>query len=163
MTTQKDPHKSPQKRSPAKFDGRAKIVSGAAAMVALLGGWNAIGHLENGTLAAAAPAAAAALPAALPAAQPVAVQQVQTGATLESLGIAPVAALPALPQVLAQGSSAGVGAGSQANSALQIPTLPTLQAVPALPTLQALPEIPAMPAQPPPPPAASSSTRSGGS
>ncbi len=66
MTTQKDPHKSPQKRSPARFNGRAKIVSGAAAMVALLGGWNAIGHLENGTQAAAAPAAEAALLLHLP-------------------------------------------------------------------------------------------------
>jgi hypothetical protein len=139
MTTQKNP----RKRSPAKFDGRGKIVTGTAAVVALLGGWNTIGHLENGTQAASA---AAALPAALPAAE----QLVQTGATLEALGIAPVAALPALPQVLAQGNPAA-GAGSRLNLALPLSELPTLQALPGIPTL---------PAQPPP---VASSVRSGGS
>lgn len=144
MTTQKNP----QKRSPARFDGRAKIVTGTAAVVALLGGWNAIGHLETGTQAGGlAPAAPAALPAAG--------QRVQTGATLESLGIAPVKALSALPEVLAQGvPAAAAAASSQANPALQLP---------GLPTLQALPEIPTLPAQPPPPPPAARSTRSGGS
>lgn len=147
MTTQKNS----QKRSPAKFDGRAKIVTSAAAVVALLGGWNAIGHLETGAQAGGlAPAAPAALPASLPAAG----QQVQTGATLESLGIAPVKALSALPEVLAQGVPAAAAAGSQPNPALQLP---------GLPTLQALPEIPTLPAQPPPPPPAASSARSGGS
>ena len=151
MTTQKNPRKG----SPARFNSRAKIVTGAAAMVALLGGWNAIGHLENSAQAAPADSAA---PASLPAALPSAGQQLQTGATLESLGIAPVKALPALPQVLAQPPAQGAPAAplvaaSQANLALQLP---------ALPTLQALPELPALPSQPPPPPAASS-TRSGGS
>lgn len=144
MTTQKNP----QKRSPAKFDGRAKIVTGAAAVVALLGGWNAIGHLEN-----SGPAADSTAPAALPAI-PVMGQQIQTGATLDSLGIAPIKALPALPPVLAQGAPAAAAVTSTAaNPALQLPALPTLQALPALP---------ALPAQPPPPPAVSS-VRSGGS
>ena len=148
MTTQKNS----QKRSPAKFDGRAKIVTGAAAVVALLGGWNAIGHLETGAQAAGVDSAA---PAALPASLPAAGQRVQTGATLESLGIAPVKALSALPEVLAQGvPAAAAAAGSQANPALQLPGLPTLQALPVIPTL---------PAQPPPPPPAARSTRSGGS
>ena len=152
MTTQKNPRKG----SPARFNGRARIVTGAAAMVALLGGWNAIGHLENSAQAAPADSAA---PASLPAALPAAGQQLPAGATLDSLGIAPVKALPALPQVLAQGVpavgtlAAAAGAGSEADPVLQLP---------ALPTLQALPELPALPSQPPPPPAASS-TRSGGS
>ena len=146
MTTQKNP----QKRSPARFDGRAKIVTGAAAVVALLGGWNAIGHLENSGQAVVPDSTA---PAALPAAIPVMAQQIQTGATLDSLGIAPVKALPALPAALAQGAPAVAAvAGTEANPALQLPELPTLQA---------LPELPALPAQPPPP--AASSVRSGGS
>jgi hypothetical protein len=158
MTTQKNP----RKRSPAKFDGRAKVVTGAAAVVALLGGWNAIGHLENGAQAAAG-GAGSALPAALPAALQGKGQRVQTGATLASLGIAPVATLSALPQVLAQGNPAvDTAGGGQANAALPPPSLPTLQALPELPTLQALPELPTLPAQPPPPPSASSA-RSGGS
>lgn len=152
MTTQKIPRKG----SPARFNGRAKIVTGAAAMVALLGGWNAIGHLENSAQAAPADSAA---PASLPAALPGAGQQLQTGATLESLGIAPVKALPALPQVLAQPPAQGAPAapvvtGSQANLALQLPDLPTLEA---------LPEIPTLPAQQPSQPPAGSSVRSGGS
>lgn len=156
MTTQKNPRKG----SPARFNGRAKIVTGAAAMVALLGGWNAIGHLENSAQAAPAqaPAMDSAAPASLPAALPVARQQVQTGATLDSLGIAPVKALPALPQVLSEGvPAAAVVTGSQANLALQLPALPTLQALPELPAL------PSQPPPPPPPPSAASSTRSGGS
>lgn len=146
MTTQKNP----QKRSPAKFDGRAKIVTGAAAVVALLGGWNAIGHLENSGQSMVPDST---IPTAPPAAVPVMAQQIQTGVTLDSLGIAPVKALPALPAVLAQGVPAvAVVTGTEANPALQLPELPTLQA---------LPELPAIPAQPPPPPA--SSVRSGGS
>jgi hypothetical protein len=147
MTTQKNPRNG----SPARFNSRAKIVTGAAAMVAMLGGWNAIGHLENSAQAAPADSAA---PASLPAALPRVEQRVQTGATLDSLGIAPMKALPALPHVLAEGApAAAVVTGSQTDVALQLP---------ALPTLQALPELPALPSQPPPPPAASS-TRSGGS
>ncbi len=148
MTTPKNPRKG----SPARFDGRAKIVTGAAAMVALLGGWNAIGHLENSAQAAPADSAT---PASLPAVLPVAGQQLQTGATLDLLGIAPVKALPALPLSLAQGApAAAAAAGREANPVLQLPDLPTLQA---------LPEIPTLPAQQPSQLPAAGSVRSGGS
>ena len=122
-------HKHPQKRSSAKYDGRAKIITSATALVALLGGWNAIGHLESSAQAAPADASGAAVANQ---------QQVENAATLKSLGITPLAALPAIPQALAPGNVSTTESPPQVGQALQLSDLHALQA---------LPEIPALPAQ----------------
>jgi hypothetical protein len=123
MTTQKNSNK----RGPAKYSGRAKFVTSAAALVALLGGWNAIGHLENTAQAGTS------------AKNTVTGQQAADAITLQSLGIAPIAPLAPLPQASAQDraqDSAQTAAG-QTGPARQLPDLPTLQALPAIPTLPA--------------------------
>jgi hypothetical protein len=115
--------KNSNKRGAAKFSGRAKFMTSAAALVALLGGWNAIGHLENTAQAGTS------------AKNTVTGQQAADAITLQSLGIAPIAPLAPLPQASAQ-DSAQTAAG-QTGPARQLPDLPTLQALPAIPTLPA--------------------------
>jgi hypothetical protein len=129
------------KRSPAKFDTRAKLLTSAAAMLALLGGCTAIGKWERPANTSTASSGAGA-----------SLQMQDATATgslaLENLRIPP---LPTLPAALAR-------AGQPQHSRSRVTALP----LPGLPALQALPSLQPLPDLPSPPPIGSANV-SGGS
>ena len=158
------PKQHVQRRKPknAKLTGGAKVAIATVATTALIGGWNAVGHLEAASIQTSAlaggPTVALIVPTSLP--------TIGAGAGPSAASIV----LPAIPPLtidpiptLALGSSGAANAGSGvvtggaiASAAVSAPAIPTM-APPALPALAPLPDLPSMPAPPPPPPA-----RSGG-
>lgn len=128
---------SSKRRKPPKLDLHGKTVLSALSFVALLGGWNAIGHLEATTNEAAEPTAKT-TPGPMLQASP------SPWPTLSAQTIAPLSTLP---------PDAGVDVATNlgfddGNTIGSIVTLPTLTELAPLPALEPLPGMPTMPVAP---------------
>ncbi len=124
MTTQNS------KRKPRKFDASAKVLFSTAAVAALVGGWNAIGHLDSAKAAAPSTTTTGAQPEVAPITE-------SDSAVLAALGVQPLPTLAPASAVLANtGSALAQNAG-----ALQLPDIPTLQPLQPLDQLPSVPMI----------------------
>lgn len=123
-------------RKPAKFSGRAKALTTATAVTALIGGWSWIGHIEEAKAKAASP-------------QPTTTVSVPRRAialpTLHPLNIAPIATL--VPERDLPFDIAVTDGNAVTGSSVTLQPIPALA---ALPTLAPLPALPVMPDIPPP-------------
>ncbi len=158
-------HAQKRKKKNAKFNGGVKVAIAAVSTTALIGGWNAIGHLEaaqgQGAVLDATPAVALIAPTPAPTSTP---GLAFTGATitLPAIPTLEIEPIPTLALASGTGAVASPGTGGVtgvviAPAAVSAPAMPALAPLPSLPALAPLPDLPSMPAPPPPPP-----SRSGG-
>jgi hypothetical protein len=141
---------SPARRKPRKFSRQAKTIVSAAAVTALIGGWNLIAHLDNAQATDAMPQ---------PVQNDAAVLQEfhlntptpnpwPTLAPLQFAAVPTLAPRTALP-------SGGVTSAAQAGS-VQLPAMALLAPLPDLAPL------PSMPSLPPPPNGGGGGSNNGG-
>jgi hypothetical protein len=130
---------SPARRKPRKFSRQAKTIVSAAAVTALIGGWNLIAHLDNAQATDAAPQPAQNDAAAL--------QEIRlntpTPSPWPTLAPLQIAAIPTLAPRTAL-PSGGFTSAAQTGS-VQLPAMALLAPLPDLAPL------PSMPSLPPPP------------
>ncbi len=129
---------SPARRKPRKFSGQAKTIVSAAAVTALIGGWNLIAHLDNAQATDMAPQ---------PAQNDAAVLQeihlnTPTPSPWPTLAPLQIAAIPTLAPRTAL-PDGGVSLAQAGN--VQLPAMALLAPLPDLAPL------PSMPSLPPPP------------
>ncbi len=148
---------TPTRRKPRQFTTGAKIAATTAAVTALLGGWNLIGHLDAAQAASKADAQSAGTTVNTATQRslllPTVTPTVAATPGLPAITFAPIPALPPASALL----QASISNGTSGVSLAAI-TLPPLQALAPLPTMAPLPGLPSLPQ----PPAQSSGGGGGG-
>lgn len=129
-----------------KLNRNAKIGIAALTTTALIGGWNAIGHLEATTSQVLAAEAAVAVELVAPTATLFIPPAPILLPTIPALEIAPIATLAPMGDGLlldTTGANAAIAPAPSLN-------IQPLAALAPLPTMAPLPDLPSMPAPPPP-------------